>query len=91
VDSADQRICDHFETATAFIAAALGGDGCVLVHCKHGQSRSATIVAAYLMHTQHRDLAASAAVSKLVAVRSRISPNPGFAEQLGVMRGAAPL
>ncbi|XP_069944651.1 dual specificity protein phosphatase 3-like isoform X2 [Cherax quadricarinatus] len=43
------NISMHFEKASEFIDNALSSGGKVLVHCRQGRSRSATIVAAYLM------------------------------------------
>ena len=53
VDDRDSRIQDYFPAAVAFIDTALllSPWNVVLVHCKHGQSRSATILAAWLMAT----------------------------------------
>jgi hypothetical protein len=50
VDDTDAKIENYFEEAIAFIQAALVlPNTVVLVHCKHGQSRSATVLAAWLM------------------------------------------
>lgn len=53
VDDRDSRIQDYFPEAVSFIDTALlqTSENVVLVHCKHGQSRSATILAAWLMAT----------------------------------------
>ena len=55
----------------------------VLVHCKHGQSRSATVLAAYLLARRGR-LVASAedAVAFLKTKRPKVGPNVGFLAQL---------
>merc|ERR1712032_16218 len=80
-DSQDEEICEFFNASNRFISEALQGGGVVLVHCKHGQSRSATVIASYLMSIEE-GLAASSVVERLQRVRSKISPNPGFLEQL---------
>lgn len=52
----------------------------VVVHCLAGVSRSASVVAAYLM--KKFDLSAEEAVSFLKSVRQVVSPNVGFLQQL---------
>ncbi|KAJ3008642.1 hypothetical protein NUW54_g3076 [Trametes sanguinea] len=50
VDYADLLI--HLPTACRFIHEAINSGGVVLVHCVQGLSRSATVVAAYLMYSR---------------------------------------
>ena len=47
-DMPDADLLSEFESATNFIAEGLNSKG-VLVHCYHGMSRSATLLAAFLM------------------------------------------
>lgn len=54
--------------------------GCVLVHCHMGISRSATLLAAFMM--LFGGLSAKQAVAKLQAARPVVRPNPGFQAQL---------
>lgn len=100
VDDRDSRIQDYFPEAVSFIDTALlqAPENVVLVHCKHGQSRSATILAAWLMatavptsissvksdmdSTKPSKLTAQAAVAYLRSCRSVVRPNEGFLEQL---------
>lgn len=70
----------HFEAASTFIAAGLAGGHGVLVHCMAGASRSASLVTAYLMKTEH--LSASAALAAVAKWRPIVDPNPGFRDQL---------
>lgn len=82
VDAIDQDLAAHFGRACDFIDRAFTTAGsAVLVHCRHGQSRSATIVAAWLMH---RDAALSSAdaLTYLRACRPRVRPNDAFQRQL---------
>jgi hypothetical protein len=67
------RACDLLETAVE------RHDMRCLVHCMAGVSRSATIVAAYLMRRAR--LPAATVITKLRARRG-INPNPGFVNQL---------
>lgn len=47
-DMPEADLLSEFESAVAFIAEGAASKG-VLVHCYHGVSRSATLMAAYLM------------------------------------------
>lgn len=92
VDDQDQQICDHFQTALEFIQNALnsvpdmGFTGIeknrVLVHCKHGQSRSATVLAAWLI--KHRGHTVDSSIAFLKSCRPKVGPNEGFLNQLRV-------
>ncbi|XP_027232490.1 dual specificity protein phosphatase 3 isoform X1 [Penaeus vannamei] len=73
------NISVHFETGANFIEDALSSGGKVLVHCRQGRSRSASIVAAFLMIK--RDMSAAAALTGLRECRE-IRPNNGFLQQL---------
>ncbi|KAF9006557.1 protein-tyrosine phosphatase-like protein [Cyathus striatus] len=71
VDYADLLI--HLPAACHFIDTALRQGGVVLVHCVQGISRSAAVVAAYIMRTQRINA---------TPLRDQIWPNAGFQEQL---------
>ncbi|XP_054716301.1 dual specificity protein phosphatase 3-like [Uloborus diversus] len=73
------RIHPYFEEAADFIDEALRSGGKVLVHCRAGISRSATLVCAFLM--LKRNLTAQEAV-KTVRKNRAIIPNDGFLQQL---------
>jgi len=80
LDCAAETIHDHFEDTTAFISDAISGGGRVLVHCIRGVSRSATIVSAFLMHSEK--LSAEEAVERVQLARPVARPNYGFMIQL---------
>mgnify|MGYP002633810162 CR=1 FL=1 len=92
-DDVDEIISDYFPTTTAFIDSNLHRGGRVLVHSQHGKSRSATIIAAYLMSlspspdpneytglSQPKNI--DDIIAQLKAVNSLVSPNHGFLKQL---------
>ncbi|KAF4619364.1 hypothetical protein D9613_005104 [Agrocybe pediades] len=70
----------HLPAACRFIDQALRSGGVVLVHCVQGISRSAAVVAAYLMWS--RRINSTQALSIVRNARDHIWPNPGFQEQL---------
>ncbi|KAK7077241.1 Dual specificity protein phosphatase 3 [Halocaridina rubra] len=73
------NISVHFEKASEFIDEALASGGCILIHCRQGRSRSATIVAAFLM--LRRNMTAARALTLLRESRE-IRPNNGFLQHL---------
>ncbi|GBE80021.1 phosphatases II [Sparassis crispa] len=70
----------HLPRACRFIHDALSTGGVVLVHCVQGLSRSAAVVAAYLMYSRHID--ATDAIQAVRAAREQVWIIPGFQEQL---------
>ncbi len=89
LDVPEADLLSHLPAATGFIATALqsrSGDGAppargnVLVHCIQGKSRSATVVAAYMV--RHAGWGPDAAVASLARARPIVQPNPGFLAQL---------
>jgi protein-tyrosine phosphatase len=81
-DGPGQDVLSQFETTNGFISQALTSGGKVLVHCRRGMSRSATVVLAYVMNTLQVDL--RAAMSFVRKRRPSIAPNAWFVEQLRV-------
>lgn len=79
LDFADLLI--HLEECFAFIEEARSV-GSVLVHCLVGMSRSASVVAAYLMYKEKISL--EDALAKIREKRSYVRPNEGFVEQLSL-------
>ncbi|KAF9528366.1 hypothetical protein CPB83DRAFT_854486 [Crepidotus variabilis] len=85
-DSEDEDILIHFLPAIHFIQAELDKGRGVLVHCQAGISRSATIVAAYLMYS--RNLDRDSALKMIRQVRPFADPNANFYEQLELFHKA---
>ena len=75
-DNCRQNIIQYFGECLNFIK----GNEKILVHCLAGVSRSATIVIAYLMWTQH--LKYKEALEKVKEKRPYVGPNEGFEKQL---------
>ncbi|KAH7887591.1 protein-tyrosine phosphatase-like protein [Phlebopus sp. FC_14] len=78
VDFADILI--WLPQACGFINQAVRAGGVVLVHCYQGLSRSATVVAAYLMCTRRID--AAQAMLEVRQAREQVWFSAGFHEQL---------
>ncbi|CAK84908.1 unnamed protein product (macronuclear) [Paramecium tetraurelia] len=78
-DNENANISRHFEICFDFIEKARSV-GNVLVHCMAGISRSATIVAAYLM--KKHCVSSKEALSQLQRKRWQVYPNEGFIKQL---------
>ncbi|KAF9453585.1 phosphatases II [Macrolepiota fuliginosa MF-IS2] len=81
-DTSGENISRHLEQTTDFIKSALEADkkNRVLVHCLMGISRSATVVAAYLVAT--KKMAGGDAIAYLQKKRPIVCPNLGFRQQL---------
>ena len=77
---------DNLETGRLWIQEAVEQGGVILVHCAAGHSRSASVLAYYLMGEY--GMSWQQALRMIAAGRPSISPNPGFCEQL---RQADPL
>ena len=80
-DQEGADIASHFPAALAFISAASEAQGRVLVHCRAGISRSATLVMAYLMRAGHAG-SLREALKTVVEQRPYVLPNVSFREQL---------
>eukprot|EP00930_Biecheleria_cincta_P090308 TRINITY_DN79673_c0_g1_i1.p1 TRINITY_DN79673_c0_g1~~TRINITY_DN79673_c0_g1_i1.p1 ORF type:complete len:359 (+),score=84.00 TRINITY_DN79673_c0_g1_i1:51-1127(+) len=70
-----------FPEATEFIHSWVSREQAVLVHCRAGVSRSASVVIAYLM--THHNFSLHDAFFLVRSHRSVVTPNLGFMEKLG--------
>ncbi|OQS01151.1 hypothetical protein ACHHYP_01746 [Achlya hypogyna] len=82
VDMEDAFLLEHIEDCLAFLIARLDAGCNVLVHCAYGQSRSAAVVVAFLMHIEKLSFAESYA--RVQASRPCIYINAGFLRQLEI-------
>ncbi|BFZ01448.1 hypothetical protein BsWGS_04487 [Bradybaena similaris] len=80
LDLPEFPIFQGFESAINFIEEAIKANGCVLVHCNAGVSRSAAVIMAYLIKKEGMTI--NDAFSYLRSKRPAICPNPGFLIQL---------
>ena len=78
-DDSDEDISQHFEAAIAFVREGRAAGG-VFVHCFAGTSRSAALVAAYLVREEGMGL--EDALATVRRARASVRPNAGFMEQL---------
>lgn len=84
-DVPDEDIDTYFLKSNEFISKAIDGGGKVFVHCICGVSRSATLVAAYLMYKHN--LTCEEAIEHLQKQRNCVDPNKGFRKQLENFEG----
>lgn len=85
-DHSDEDISRHFSEALTFMHEGIAHNEGVLVHCRQGVSRSATMILAYLMQYGLRDpitgkwlpMTYAEAFDYVKERRPRISPNLGF-------------
>lgn len=79
-DTPFEELAGHLSQTSAFINDALRKRGCVLVHCVQGMSRSASVIAAYLMAANGWSV--REAVDFVRSRSSSAQPNTGFLGQL---------
>lgn len=79
-DVEDEDIIAAIEKLVPIIHEKLQAGEGILTHCVQGRSRSATIVAAYLIRYHH--MTAEEAVAFIKDKRTQVEPNPGYIRQL---------
>ena len=80
IDHPDEDIYKYFEPTFKFIDKSLMKKENVLVHCKYGISRSATIVCSYLIQKhKYRNFEV---IQWVYYLRDKTNPNMGFRKQL---------
>ena len=79
LDTPETNILNIVDDTNSFIHASLLRDEPVLVHCVYGQSRSATIIVAYLLHA---GMTLAEAIALVKAQNPTTCINPGFLAQL---------
>ncbi|CAF3578151.1 unnamed protein product [Rotaria sp. Silwood1] len=82
-DSLSTKLLSVFPSAVEWISKAVNDDkGTVLVHCDQGVSRSASVVIAYLLHSNCNFSTVDSALNHVKSKRSVIRPNESFLQQL---------
>jgi len=79
-DIEDEDILQDIQRLLPEIRQQILNNKGVLVHCMQGASRSATIVAAYLI--KYHDMTADEALEYMKSKRSCVNPNQGYRDQL---------
>eukprot|EP00727_Mastigamoeba_balamuthi_P009759 m51a1_g5405 putative dual specificity protein phosphatase 1-like (282) ;mRNA; f:72638-73593 len=80
VDKPGEDIAQFFDCTFNSIENERNNGGRVLVHCAAGQSRSATIVIAYIMRKE--GCSYEEALERVARQRPQVKPNAGFVESL---------
>ena len=80
MDVESEDITPYLPQAIGFIESALAAGGKVLVHCMCGVSRSATIIAAWIMSRKTQTV--DETIQLIKDQRGCINPNPSFRSQL---------
>lgn len=79
-DVEDEDILQHFDYLLPIIHKNLMENKPVLICCQRGRSRSASIVAAYLI--RYRNMTTDEALKFIKDKRTQINPNKGYIDQL---------
>lgn len=84
-DDEATNLLKHWDRTFKYIRQAVEGGSKVLVHCKMGVSRSASVVIAYAMKMWHWDL--PQALKHVKDKRACVKPNTSFMQQLEIYAG----
>lgn len=84
-DDEATELLKHWDRTYKYIRRALEDGSKVLVHCKMGVSRSASVVVAYAMKARHWDL--PQALRHVKERRACVKPNASFMQQLEIYAG----
>ena len=79
-DVPNASLIENFSKTSTFIHQALENDERVIVHCEMGISRSAAIVAAYLI--KHENMNVKQALQTVYSARLKAQVNPWFVKNL---------
>lgn len=82
IDSPIESIVDYFDDTNDYIQKTINDGGNVLVHCMYGASRSATIIAAYIIYKGKGNVKPEIALKYLRKKRKEVNPNEGYIKQL---------
>ncbi|XP_064848527.1 dual specificity protein phosphatase 12-like [Oncorhynchus masou masou] len=82
LDESSTDLLSHLDDCIRFISDACEASKSVLVHCHVGQSRSATVVTAYLMKCHKMNF--GDAYAKLQQLKPDVKMNEGFVDQLAL-------
>lgn len=84
-DDEATELLKHWDRTYKYIRRAVENGSKVLVHCKMGVSRSASVVIAYAMKVRHWDL--PQALKHVKDKRACVKPNTSFMQQLEIYAG----
>eukprot|EP00914_Ancora_sagittata_P024807 GHVO01049524.1.p1 GENE.GHVO01049524.1~~GHVO01049524.1.p1 ORF type:complete len:184 (-),score=8.26 GHVO01049524.1:486-1037(-) len=79
-DVSTEKLADYVPEVTAFVDATLSRGQAVFIHCRHGVSRSAAFVLAYLL--LRTDSSLKSALHLIRKYRTSACPNIGFMREL---------
>jgi len=80
LDVSSFNLLQHLQDTCEIINTWLDAKESIVVHCLEGQSRSVTVIAAYLMFTYNYDITKALEIIK--DKKADIGPNEGFLKQL---------
>lgn len=82
LDTINTDLSKNFDNANKFIDESFENNGKILIHCMAGRSRSATILAAYIIYRFGMDV--DSCLRSIKSKRDIIEPNDYFIKQLKI-------